>query len=95
MLILVALVLKGTCGQSLCRVFYGGEDDECIRFMNMDAALSEEEWLLQLEAEKRAIEQLPVVKGSVDFYYSDVSANLNKVEATVWCCWRPALSSNG
>jgi hypothetical protein len=86
LLLLVALQLKGTFGFGLYCVLYGGEDDECIRF-TMDAALSEEEWLVQLENEKRTIEELPVVKGAVDFFYSDVSVNLNKVQATVWCCW--------
>ena len=44
-----------------------------------------EQFLLQVEEEKRAIEELPFVK-SVGFTYGE-TANANKVLATVWCCW--------
>ena len=78
---------------------YGGEAEESIRHMQMDcepceepapaAELSEaeEKWLGEVEKEVRLIEALPFVKGSVRFFESDVSANLNKVEVAVWCCW--------
>jgi hypothetical protein len=82
---LVALVLNVTEEYQCCRVLYGGEDNEAIRFM--DTVLDEEQWLVELEAEKRAVEEMAFVKGSVDFFYSDAGANLNKVQATVWCCW--------
>ena len=55
-----------------------------------DGALSEaaEQWLLQLEEEVRLIEELPFVqKGTLVFRESEQSANLNKVEVAVWCCW--------
>ena len=43
-------------------------------------------WLLQLEEAKRLVEALPVVK-SVELFFDDDDTNLNKVEATLWCCW--------
>ena len=86
-LCIVALVLNST-DVNVYRALYGGEDDEAIRFM--DTVLSEEKWLAEVESEKHMIEEMPVVKGSVDFFYSDTSANLNKVQASVWCCWAPA-----
>ena len=46
---------------------------------------ADDEWLLQVEAEKRGLEELPYVK-EVGFVYGD-TANLCKVLATVWCCW--------
>ena len=34
------------------------------------------------------IDALPYVqRGSFKIYESDQAANLNKVEATTWCCW--------
>ena len=83
------------------RILYGGEVDETIRFMEMecepvpetafpDGALSDavKQWLLALEEQVRLIDALPFVRtGSVTFYESDKAANLNKVEATTWCCW--------
>lgn len=45
----------------------------------------DEAWLLAVEAETRAIEQLPYVK-AVAFSYGE-TANLCKVFASVWCCW--------
>ena len=45
-----------------------------------------EVWLEQLEQEKLAIEALPFVS-KVDFFCDEHSQNLNKVIATVWCCW--------
>jgi hypothetical protein len=45
---------------------------------------ADDEWLLQVEAEKRGLEELPYVK-EVGFVYGD-TANLCKVLATVWCC---------
>jgi hypothetical protein len=50
-------------------------------------------WLMQLAEEKRLVEALPFVKGEVAFHQSDISANRNKVLATVWCCWEPARSA--
>ena len=50
-LCIVALVLNFTNDLSLCRVLYGGEDDEAIRFM--DTVRSEEKWLAEVETEKR------------------------------------------
>ena len=88
---IVALALDFTNHASFCRVLYGGEGDEAIRFMDM--VLSEEKWIEEVESERRAVEELPVVKGSVDFFYSELSANLNKVQVTVWCCWAPAKRS--
>lgn len=87
----VALVLNFTDDYSLCHALYGGEDDEAIRFM--DTVLDEAQWLEDVERACRAIEELPVVKGTVGFIYSDKSANLNKVQATVWCCWDSAKRS--
>ena len=55
-----------------------------------EGALSEaaEQWLVQLEEEIRLINELPFVKpGSLTFRESEESANLNKVEVAVWCCW--------
>ena len=49
-------------------------------------------WLQQLEHEKLAIEVLPFVK-QVDFFCDAHSQNLNKVMATVWCCWDPSRRS--
>lgn len=51
-----------------------------------DAPLEMEVWLQQVEEQKRLIEALPVVK-RLDFFYDDADQNLNKVEATLWCCW--------
>ena len=45
----------------------------------------DEAWLLAVEAETRAIEQLPYVK-AVAFSYGE-TANSCKVFASVWCCW--------
>lgn len=60
---------------------------------NVETELPEalEQWATLVEAEKRAIEELPFVK-SVAFHYGD-TANLNKVIATVWCCWQPSRQS--
>ena len=49
-------------------------------------------WLADCEKEQRLVEAMAVVK-SVSFIYSDVSFNLNKVQATVWCCWDGARRS--
>ena len=49
----------------------------------------QEQWLQLVEEEKRLIEALPYVKGEVAFQMSEVKANLNKVVATVCCCWEP------
>ena len=56
--------------------------------------MSEEQllWLVELEKELALVEQLAVVK-SVSFIYSDKSHNLNKVQATLWCCWDGARRS--
>ena len=89
----LALLVALAVNSGLCHVLYGGEDDEAIRFMDMETELGQELWLEQLETEKRSIEAMPVVKGSVDFFYSKESANLNKVQATVWCCWAAARRS--
>ena len=43
-------------------------------------------WLEQLEQEKLEIEALPFVS-KVDFFCDEHTQNLNKVIATVWCCW--------
>ena len=43
-------------------------------------------WLLELEEAKRLVEALRVVK-SVELFFHDATPNLNKVEATLWCCW--------
>jgi len=78
------------------RAPYGAEEDEVIRFMDsasVSAALLEtlpeeaDSWLIQVEEEARLVEALPFVKGVVSFITSEVSANLNKVQATVWCSW--------
>ena len=59
--------------------------------MDMDAEkqtqppADDDQWLLAVEAEARAIEQLPYVK-AVAFSYGE-TANLCKVFASVWCCW--------
>ena len=60
---------------------------------NVETELPEalEQWATLVEAEKRAIEELPFVK-SVAFHYGD-TANLNKVIATVWCYWQPSRQS--
>ena len=44
-----------------------------------------ESWLAQLEEVHRLLMELPVVQ-KVDYYF-DEAVNLNKVEATLWCCW--------
>ena len=46
---------------------------------------NEDPWVLAVEAEKRAIEEMAFVK-EVRFNYGH-TANLCKVFATVWCCW--------
>ena len=63
----------------------GNMDMECN-----EQLLSEdhENWVQAVEAEQRAIEELPFVK-SVAFHYGN-TANDCKVLATVWCCWRRA-----
>ena len=59
--------------------------------MDMDAEkqtqppADDDQWLLAVEAEKRAIEEMPFVK-DVTFHYGE-TANLCKVFGTVWCCW--------
>ena len=50
-----------------------------------------EQWLLQVEEEKRAIEELPFVR-CVSFTYGE-TANANKVLATVSCCWEMSRQS--
>ena len=45
---------------------------------------ADDEWLLQVETEKRSLEELPYVK-EVSFVYGD-TANLCKVGVSVWCC---------
>ena len=46
-----------------------------------------ESWLVEVQEEAHLIEALPYVKGTVSFFYSEESTNLNKVHVTVWCCW--------
>jgi hypothetical protein len=43
-------------------------------------------WLLELEKVKLSIEALPFVQ-KVEFFCDDHDQNLNKVLATLWCCW--------
>ena len=50
-------------------------------------------WLSEVEKAKRLVEDLPFVKGEVQFHCSEGSANSNKVLATVWCCWEPSRRS--
>ena len=57
-LMIVAFLLDFTNDYDCVRMLYGGEDDECIRFMNTE--LSEEQWLQQLDTERLAIEELPI-----------------------------------
>lgn len=45
----------------------------------------DDQWLLDVEAETRAIEEMPFVK-AVSFNYGE-TANSCKVFATLWCCW--------
>jgi hypothetical protein len=52
----------------------------------LETPLETEGWLQQVEEQKRLIEALPVVK-RLDFFCDDDNQNLNKVEATLWCCW--------
>ena len=52
----------------------------------LETPLETEVWLQQVEEQKRLIEALPVVK-RLDFFCDDNNQNLNKVEATLWCCW--------
>jgi hypothetical protein len=59
--------------------------------LSPESLLSDEKWLAEVEEEKRLIESLPVVKGSVQFGYSEKTSD-NKVWVTVWCCWQ---ASNG
>ena len=76
---------------------YGGEDDEVIRFMESTTTSEEapsetwpaevESWLVEVQEEAHLIEALPYVKGTVSFFYSEESTNLNKFHVTVWCCW--------
>ena len=47
---------------------------------------TEANWLEQLEQEKLAIEAIPFIS-KVDFFCDEHTQNLNKVIATVWCCW--------
>ena len=67
------------------RSLYGGEADEAIRFMECSGSCCDQ-WIEQIEEEKRLVEALNVVKGKVKFYYGE-NPNDNKVEASVWCCW--------
>ena len=72
---------------------YGGEDDEVIRFMESTTTSEEapsetwpaevESWLVEVQEEAHLIEALPYVKGTVSFFYSEESTNLNKVHVTV------------
>uniref|UniRef100_A0A6T7HW18 Uncharacterized protein n=1 Tax=Coccolithus braarudii TaxID=221442 RepID=A0A6T7HW18_9EUKA len=52
-------------------------------------------WLMQVEEETRLVEALPFVLGKVRFDYSDASANLNKVEVVVSCCWASSRLKRG
>ena len=54
--------------------------------VGLETPLEAEVWLQQVEEQKRLIEALPVVK-RLDFFCDDDNQNLNKVEATLWCCW--------
>lgn len=63
--------------------------DEAIGAAAAEAAQptpEQDAWLLELEEAKRLIEALRVVK-SVELFFHDADPNLNKVEATLWCCW--------
>jgi hypothetical protein len=89
----VALQMANLTGVFL-PVCYGGEAAEVIRYMECEGgperafefSAGTEHWLARVEEEKRLIEALAFVIGTVDFMYG-TTANQNRVKATVNCCW--------
>ena len=78
-------------GAELCKSsWFGFEFDSTLGFPGEGPSSEEmgnETWLFRVAEEQRLIEALPVVLGSVKFYYDEADPNLNKVEVTVGCCW--------
>lgn len=87
-------------------VWYGFTFDSMLGYPgegppgNLIDGAEDEEWSDEMleyfaaaDAELQKIQALPIVVGAVQFHFSDMSANLNKVIATVSCCWQPSRAS--
>jgi hypothetical protein len=82
------------------RILHGGEAFESIQFMETAPVLeaeafseATERWLADLQHEKKKIEGLPFVKDVSFIVKENGTANENRVQATVWCCWDNARRS--